>query len=194
VFRILFVCTGNRCRSPLAEVHLRRLTQGLPIDVASVGLLDLGSVPVPQEMLEVAQSSGLDLSSHRSRALASVDVSRVDLVIGLERSHVATAVVEGNVPYDRAFSLKEIVRLLAEVEVPEAADEEERARLAVARAHELRARGPSFVPGEDVADPFGGPRRGYYEMADELAALCRSLVAGLLGNGRVSPQAPTRRR
>jgi protein-tyrosine phosphatase len=182
MFRILFVCTGNRCRSPLAEVQLRHLARGLPIEVGSVGLLELGPAPAPPELIEVARASGLDLSAHRARGLASVDLSDVDLVIGLERAHVAAAVVDGNAPYDRVFSLREVVRLLERIEPPDSDDLVERARTAVARAHEARGADPGFVPGEDVEDPFGGPREGYLTMARDVGDLCRRLLAGLVGS------------
>jgi protein-tyrosine phosphatase len=181
MFHILFVCTGNRCRSPIAEEHLRRLTADLPIDVGSVGLLDLGAAPVLPEVLEVGRAAGLDLARHRARHLKSIDLANIDLVIGLERSHVAAAVVEAAVPYERAFTLKELVRLLEHIETPDEADPIQHARAAVARAHELRGRDPSFVPGEDIEDPFGGPRSAYVDMVGEVAALCRALVGGLFG-------------
>jgi protein-tyrosine phosphatase len=181
MIEILFVCTGNRCRSPIAEEQLRRLAEGLPVQVGSVGLLDLGSAPALPEVIEVARGIGLDLSGHRSRHLMSVDLSHADLVIGLERSHVAAAVVEANVPYEKVFSFKEIVRLLRGVEVADVPDLEERARTAIRIAHERRGSGPAFVPGEDIEDPFGGPRSAYIEMASQVSSLCRELLAGLFG-------------
>jgi protein-tyrosine phosphatase len=181
MFRILFVCTGNRCRSPVAEEQLRRLAQGLPVEVGSVGLLDLGSAPALPEVLEVGRGMGLDLSRHRSRHLMGIDLSEMDLVVGLERSHVAAAVVEANVPYEKVFTFKEIVRLLRGVEPPDASAPEERARMAVKLAHEQRNAGPAFTPGEDIEDPFGGTRAAYTEMATTVARLARDLLSGLFG-------------
>lgn len=150
------------------------------MNVGSVGLLDLGPAPALPEVLEVGRGVGLDLSSHRARHLGSVDLSEVDLLVGLERSHVAAAVVEANVPYERSFTLKELARLLAEVEPPhDVPDPVERARAMVRAAHEARRRGPAFIPGEDIEDPFGGPRQAYVEMAHTVADLCRSIVGAL---------------
>jgi protein-tyrosine-phosphatase len=151
------------------------------VKVGSVGLLDLGSAPALPEVLEVARSAGLDLTRHRSRHLHGIDVSTVDLVVGLERSHVAAAVVEANVPYERTFTLKEIVRLLAGLAPVDESDLVERARRQIARAHERRSEDPAFIPGEDIEDPFGGPRSGFVEMAETVASLCESLVDGLFG-------------
>jgi protein-tyrosine phosphatase len=181
MFEILFVCTGNRCRSPVAEGHLRRMAEGLPVVVGSVGLLDLGSAPALPEVLEVARGAGLDLTEHRSRHLLSIDAAGADLVVGLERSHVAAAVVEANVPYEKVFTFKEIVRLLQAIDPPSDPDPVERARAAVKLAHERRSSSDSFVPGEDIQDPFGGPRSAYVEMANDVSALCRALLSGLFG-------------
>jgi protein-tyrosine phosphatase len=193
MLRIVVVCTGNRARSPLAEVHLRQLARGLPVEVSSVGLLDLGPVPALPEMVEVARAAGLDLSHPRARVLSGVDLSQTDLVIGLERNHVAAAVVEGNVPFERTFTLRELVRLLAEIEPPDEADTVARARTAIARAHELRQAHPSFVPGEDIEDPFGGPRQGYYDMARAVGDLCRGLMEGLVGPRALAARQPSSR-
>jgi protein-tyrosine phosphatase len=192
MFEILFVCTGNRCRSPIAEEQLRRLGEGLPLDVASVGLLDLGSAPALPEVIEVGKGIGLDLSGHRSRHLMGVDTSSADLVVGLERSHVAAAVVEAGVPYEKVFTFKEIVRLLRGVEPPTGIDPEERARIAVKLAHESRGGSPAFVPGEDIEDPFGGPRSSYVDMASQVTKLSRELLTGLFGGAR-SVVGPSRR-
>jgi protein-tyrosine phosphatase len=184
MFDILFVCTGNRCRSPIAEEQVRRLAEGLPITVGSVGLLDLGSAPTLPEVLEVGRSMGLDLSRHRSRHLMGIDLSEMDLVVGLERSHVAAAVVEANVPYEKVFTFKEIVRLLGDIDPPSSSDLEERARMAVKLAHERRAAGPSFTPGEDIEDPFGGTHAAYMDMATIVSKLSRALLDGLFGRAR----------
>ncbi|CAN5576337.1 hypothetical protein BH24ACT26_BH24ACT26_13700 [soil metagenome] len=193
MFEILFVCTGNRCRSPIAEGQLRRLAAGLPVEVGSVGLLDLGSAPALPEVLEVAHSAGLDLNAHRARYLNDVDLSEVDLVVGLERSHVAAAVVEANVPYERTFTLKEIVRLLSRVRPPDESEPVARARAMVARAHEQRGAEQGFVPGEDIEDPFGGQRAAYVEMAQTVAELCAALVEGLFGRARRQHLSPVSR-
>jgi protein-tyrosine phosphatase len=194
MFEILFVCTGNRCRSPIAEEQLKRLAEGLPVEVGSVGLLDLGSAPALPEVIEVGKSIGLDLSRHRSRALMGIDLANADLVVGLERSHVAAAVVEANVPYEKVFTFKEIVRLLQRIDLPATPDPEERARMAVKLAHERRSGDPSFVPGEDIEDPFGGPRSAYVDMATQVSQLCRELLAGLFGSVRSPIGSSARRR
>lgn len=186
MFRIVLVCTGNRCRSPVAEACLRSYARGLPLEVGSAGLLDLGTAPPLAEVLEAGRALGLDLSSHRARPLSAVDLSGADLVLGLERNHVSVAVVEGGVPYDRAFTLIEIVRLLERVTPPESDDPVHRARLAVALANHARKSTRAFAGGLDLPDPFGGRKSAFSDMAERVSDLTRRLLDGLFGIGSLT--------
>ncbi len=98
----------------MAEAWTRHLAAecDLPLVAGSAGILDLGPVGSPTPALDVMRGAGIDLSGHRARALARVDMAAADLVIGFERKHVAAAVVDAGVPYERAFTLIELVRLL----------------------------------------------------------------------------------
>src|SRR5579864_540531 len=110
-FRVAFVCTGNRFRSALAETAFRVAARDLPVDVASYGTLDVGSVgPLPQA-LRAAEAYGLELSGHVARPLATADLAD-SLVVGFERQHAVAAVeLAGAVP-ERTFLLQELVDLL----------------------------------------------------------------------------------
>lgn len=179
MFEIVVICTGNRNRSPLAEASLKEATAGLPVQVSSAGLLDLGDVPVLDETLEVARRVGLDLSAHRARCLSNVDVSGADLVLGLEWEHVATAVVDHRAPADRSFTLLELAELLDGVPEPDAGDPEERARRLVEAAHARKRsqRGPAV--GTSIPDPFGGPLDGFVQMAATVRAAAHRVARHL---------------
>ncbi len=85
--RILIVCAGNLCRSPLAEALLRaRLSAaGRITEVGSAGLIAALGHP-PDELTEaVARHHGLDLSAHRSRPLEPEMIRRADLVLTMEQ-------------------------------------------------------------------------------------------------------------
>lgn len=85
---ILFVCVGNICRSPSAEVMLREMVAGKGITVSSAGLgalVDHGIDPLAQELL---LEHRLDGSAHRGRQISSAILAQSDLVLTMERKHV----------------------------------------------------------------------------------------------------------
>lgn len=90
--RILLVCTGNTCRSPLAEALLRkklveRGVEGVEVGSAGTGAWD--GAPASEGAYLVALEHGLDLSAHRARLLTRELVSTADLVLTMARHHRA---------------------------------------------------------------------------------------------------------
>lgn len=86
--RILFVCMGNICRSPIVEtvarVELARA--GVPASVASAGTerYHIGERADPRA-IEIAEASGYPLQQHRARQVAPEDFSAFDLVLAMDR-------------------------------------------------------------------------------------------------------------
>jgi protein-tyrosine phosphatase len=180
-FEVVFVCTGNRFRSPLAEALFRRATTGFPVSVSSRGTLDLGPAPPLPEAAHEARRLGVDLSEHRARPVVASALSDVDLVVGFERMHVLTAVVDANAAGERTFTLPEVVGLLGDRDVPAMSDSVVRARHAVTRAAAARSADPMLLSIPELADPLGGPPELFRRTADELVVLTNRLVAGLFG-------------
>ena len=90
-FRLLFVCTGNTCRSPLAEALARRELEELGwsrVEVASAGAAAASGAPASVGALRVAERQGLDLSGHRSTPLTAELVERADLILTMGPSHL----------------------------------------------------------------------------------------------------------
>jgi protein-tyrosine-phosphatase len=90
--RILLVCTGNICRSPLAAALLERAlaergTAGLDVSSAGTGAWD--GAPVSEGAYLVGLERGLDLSGHRARLLTRELVEQADLVLTMARHHRA---------------------------------------------------------------------------------------------------------
>lgn len=91
-FRILFVCTGNTCRSPLAEALARRDLTGRGwshVEVASAGTSAHPGAPASAGSLQAAAAHGLDLSSHEARPLEPRLLDEADVVLTMSASHLA---------------------------------------------------------------------------------------------------------
>lgn len=98
---ILFVCTGNTCRSPLAEALAKKLLAerlGCPVAelpargywVLSAGVMAYAGGPAAAESIEVAAAHGADLGSHRSRPVNPQLLAAADDVIAMTRGHAET--------------------------------------------------------------------------------------------------------
>lgn len=185
MFAIYFVCTGNRCRSPLAAAVTAHLTEPLGVTVGSAGVLDLPGRASPAETVTAAKGLGVDLAGHRSIPLSGVGLTTADLVIGFERRHVAAAVVDGGAAPDRTFTLIELAALLRDVAAwPEGdADPLDRARRRIVAAHRRRVETARFVPGEEVPDPIGRPLQAHVEVAARVQELCVAVAGELFGLG-----------
>jgi glycine hydroxymethyltransferase len=86
--KILFVCTGNVCRSPMAEGLLRHMLRGRDdIQVASAGLGAVDGMGVTDAAADVMAELGIDISSHLSQALASDLVRQADFIFVMTRQH-----------------------------------------------------------------------------------------------------------
>lgn len=89
-FRVVFVCTGNTCRSPLAEALARREIERRGwggVEVVSAGVAAQPGAPVSGGSLRAAEGVGLDLSGHRARLLDADLVDQADLVLTMGEHH-----------------------------------------------------------------------------------------------------------
>jgi protein-tyrosine-phosphatase len=178
---ILVVCTGNICRSPMAEGFLRNLLarrRAGHIDVTSVGTSGWDGSPATAESVEAAMERGADISGHRARRLDPSHVLSADLVVGMTTQHRDRAVQMVPEAHGRSFTMKELVRLLEALPAGEGVDLEGR----VAAAAALRDDGFAGNPhDEDVSDPIGMSLAVYRAVAWEVDGLSQRLVGGLLG-------------
>ena len=181
-FRVTFVCTGNRFRSPLAAAIFEAEIEPLraPVEVQSFGLLDLRGIPALDEALDLGEQFDVDLSAHRSRVIQRGLLEQADLVVGFERIHLAAAVVDGGAGRDAVYTLPELVALLdgvaREIEDPVAG-----ARALLAGVSRKRHVDRLFTDVPELADPLGRPRRVQEEIASRVSQLTRTLARRMFG-------------
>jgi protein-tyrosine-phosphatase len=87
---VLFVCTGNTCRSPLAEALMRHLLRERKVEgvtVASAGTGAWLGAPASEGSYLVALEDGVDLSAHRAQPLTPELAAKADLILTMSRSH-----------------------------------------------------------------------------------------------------------
>lgn len=149
---VLFVCTGNICRSPTAEAVFRTmavragLAHAFTIDSAGTYEGHVGQMASPLA-LQVGRQRGYDLSSHRARVLTNADIEKFDYPLAMDRSHLVT------------------MRWMA----PRALSD--RPQMFMKFAPQARVM--------EVADPYGGPARAYERALDLIEVGCAGLLAHL---------------
>jgi protein-tyrosine-phosphatase len=153
---VLFVCTGNICRSPLAEALLRDYLEkqgaGGRFRVGSAGTFALNGNPATREGQRAARRWGLDLSGHRARQVTGSLLAETDFILGMTRNHC----------YELAAEFPEF---------------ENRIYLALLFPRRLE-RGSD--DGVDVPDPIGLSERQYTQVLEMMAPALPRLYKGLL--------------
>ena len=178
-FRVLFVCTGNLCRSPMAERLLRRRTADAPwLAVDSAGTAAPTGAPMDpasQAALERLGGSGFGFAATRLSAAA---VQRADLILAMAREHRAAVARLAPAATRRAFALTEFGRLAAGVAPGDGTVDG--ARRVVGSVRAQRGIVPP-VPGEwdDIVDPIGRPAAVVERCAAQIAELVDGLSAML---------------
>jgi protein-tyrosine phosphatase len=89
---ILYVCTGNVFRSPVAEQMTRRLLGDSGVKVESAGILEYKGGPLSRKVVRLAKSYGVDLSLHKPRQVSAEMVDAADLILVFDRKQVGELV------------------------------------------------------------------------------------------------------
>ncbi|WP_458040794.1 MULTISPECIES: arsenate reductase/protein-tyrosine-phosphatase family protein [Bacteria] len=183
---LLTVCTGNICRSPLAEVLLRERLAPLAVSVGSAGTRAMvGSGMTPEAVRLAEANRATDASAHRSRQLTEGLLAGPDLIFAMSREH-RRAIVDLSPRLLRStFTLREFARLASCVSTADvgaavagAADEREALKLAV--AHVASQRGlvdlPADAADDDVIDPYRRSWKTYELTASQLVPAVDEVV------------------
>jgi len=94
-FTVLFVCTGNSCRSPIAKAFLEKKAKGRRVLAYSAGTSAISGNLPPEEAIRIAEDYGIDISEHRSTPLNAELIDGADLILVMEKGH-----------YERVISFK----------------------------------------------------------------------------------------
>jgi len=182
VFEVLTVCTGNICRSPLAEQLLRLHLTDQNASVSSAGTRGLRSAPMTPEALALADQLGVpsgDSTAHRSRFLTEQHLASPDLIITMTRDHRRLVAELAPSRMRSTFTAREFARLAAEVTDEEIRDAAATApvqtpggRVRAAATLLASRRGMVLPPqkpeNDDVIDPYGRSWQTYLLSAEQL--------------------------
>ena len=172
-FGVLFVCTGNICRSPTAEALARRELArhpGVPIQVSSAGSHALEGNPAASRSMLAASARGASLERHVARELTRRRVRGADLVLCMAAEHRPFVLSHDRSAADRTFLLATFARVAGEWDWLATSP----AGLVALAAEHAREQ-----DGDDIDDPLGQPTEAYAACAERLDGLVSTVIAAL---------------
>src|SRR5688572_23238782 len=161
---VLFVCTGNICRSPMAEGLFRHATKGRnDFRVISAGVGAVDGLPPSEYAVRALKELGIDISKQRSRMLTADLVSQADYIFGMTHSHVDAIMLLYPQAAEKTFLLREFDETLDAYE-------------------------------NDISDPIGGSYEIYCNCRDQIEQGIASMLNFIeqTSASGAAPQIPTK--
>ena len=121
---ILFVCTGNTCRSPMAAALMNKIAidEGLDIRIESAGLFAEESAPASNEAIVVMKKYDIDLLQHHAQQINSELIEKSDLILTMTAAH---KMLFSDVVADKVYTLCEYAGVEGDIDDPYGGDVEE---------------------------------------------------------------------
>lgn len=173
--KVLFICTANVCRSPLAAavLKLRASERDVALSIASAGL-DQSGRPVDPNTVAVMDEWGVDVSRKTSRRLEAAMLQSADLVLPMSTHHVRQTIGEEPSERHKVFLFKEFAAIAGLIGVRKAGQSP---RQWLSQADEVR----SFTYAEDVVeheipDPVGMERAIFVALRQEFSGYSEAIL------------------
>ena len=123
--KIVFVCTGNSCRSPMAEGLLGEMLKEK--NIQGIEVFSAGTNPVPgasptRETIEIMRKEGIDISGHKSTYITYDLISQADLILVMGEVHKEKILDMKPEVKNKVFLLREFADDISEGEIPDIVD------------------------------------------------------------------------